>query len=98
MRKVTAKDFARNFGRWREVVQYDTVAVTAHNRVTGFFISIQDYTEYSCLKALAPKERTIQELTEETIKALPHMKMGKESDRLHSLLEIVFLCVKQLDM
>ncbi len=51
---VTATEFAKNFGRYREVVQTEAVEVTSHDRVTGYFIS---RVEYETLQALKQAQR-----------------------------------------
>jgi PHD/YefM family antitoxin component YafN of YafNO toxin-antitoxin module len=48
---VTATEFARNFGRYRDLAQREPVAVTNHDRVTGYFVSAPDFEEYRHLKA-----------------------------------------------
>lgn len=53
MIEVPATEFARNFGRYREEAQRAPVAVVAHHRVTGYFVSARDYGEYQRLKAAA---------------------------------------------
>ncbi len=55
MSAVTATEFTRNFGRYREMAQREPVAVTNHDRVTGYFVSAPDFEEYRRLKALVPK-------------------------------------------
>ena len=45
MREVSATEFARNFGQYREIVQREPVAVTSHGRTTGYFVSPVEYEE-----------------------------------------------------
>ena len=52
MAEVAATEFARNFGRYRELVQREPVAVRVHDRVTGYFVSARDYEEYQRLSPL----------------------------------------------
>ena len=63
MTQVAATEFARNFGRYREEAQREAVAVVAHNRVTGYFVSAHEYEELQRLKALASTALTIEELS-----------------------------------
>jgi PHD/YefM family antitoxin component YafN of YafNO toxin-antitoxin module len=51
MNAVTATEFTRNFGRYRDMAQREPVAVTNHDRVTGYFVSAPDFEEYRRLKA-----------------------------------------------
>ena len=46
MLEVPSSEFSRNFGRYREAAQRAPVAVTNHDRVTGYLISPQEFEEY----------------------------------------------------
>ncbi|MEJ2801066.1 hypothetical protein WAE61_04220 [Comamonadaceae bacterium PP-2] len=52
MMKLTSTEFARNFGLHRENVQLGPIAITAHARITGYFISRRDFEEYLRIKSL----------------------------------------------
>lgn len=84
---VAATEFSKNFGRYREIVQRETVAVTSHERVTGYFVSSNDYEEFMRIKAIMPKAYAVEELSEETIKAIAFSKMSARHDHLNSLLD-----------
>ena len=43
---VTATEFAKNFGKYREIAQREPVAVSSHGRVSGYFISGVEFEEY----------------------------------------------------
>ena len=66
---VTTTEFAKNFGNYREVAQREPVAVTSHERVTGYFLSSHAYEEYMRLKNMLPKAYAIEELPEATVQA-----------------------------
>lgn len=40
---VSATEFSKNFGRYRDTVQREPIAVTSHGRVTGYFLSGVEY-------------------------------------------------------
>lgn len=84
---VPASEFSRNFGKYRDTVQRETVAVTSHERITGYFVSVFEYEEYMKLKAKMPKAYAIEELSEETIQAIANAKMDKRHNHLNSLLD-----------
>ncbi len=84
---VPASEFSKNFGRYREIVQREPVAVTSHNRVTGYFVSGSEYAEYLRLKSQKPKAYAVEELSEATIQAIAASKMGGQHDHLNSLLD-----------
>lgn len=87
MISISATEFAKNFGRYRELVQREPVAVTSHERVTGYFVSCSEYEEYLRLKSMVPKAYAVQELSEETIQAIAASKMDNRHDHLNNLLD-----------
>jgi PHD/YefM family antitoxin component YafN of YafNO toxin-antitoxin module len=84
---VPASEFSKNFGRYRDLVQRETVAVTNHERVTGYFVSTIEYDEFVKLKAMATRALAVEELSEETIKAIANSKMDSRHDHLNALLD-----------
>ena len=87
MTEVAATEFARNFGRYREVVQREAIAVTAHDRITGYFVSAHDYEEYQRLKAMMPLAVAAEELDADTLRSLEESRMDKRYDALDSLMD-----------
>lgn len=84
---VPASEFSKNFGRYREAAQREPVAVTSHERITGYFVSGSDYEAYLRVKAQLPKTVAVEALSEETIQAIAASKMDAKHDHLNSLLE-----------
>jgi len=87
MSHVAATEFARNFGRYREEAQREPVAVVAHNRVTGYFVSARDYDEYQRLKAAASAALAVEELDGATLQALAASRMDARHDHLDALMD-----------
>jgi hypothetical protein len=87
MTEVAATEFARNFGRYREVVQREAIAVKAHDRITGYFVSAHDYDEYQRLKAMMPVALAAEELDDTTLQALSKSKMDKRHAGLNHLMD-----------
>ena len=87
MKEVPATDFARNFGRYREEAQREPVAVMAHDRVTGYFVSARDFEEYQKFKAMMPIALSAGELDEDTVRALSKSKMDKRHAPLDRLMD-----------
>lgn len=83
---VPSTEFAKNFGHYREVVQTDVVAVTSHNRVTGYFVSRAEYEELMRIKLESKKAFAIGELSETTIRAIAASRMDSRHDRLNDLM------------
>jgi len=65
MKIVPASEFSKNFGRYREMAQGEPIAVTSHERVTGYFISSAEYEEYVRLKSMLPKAYAVEEISQE---------------------------------
>lgn len=84
---VPATEFSKNFGRYRELVQREAVAVTSHERVTGYFVSRAEYEQYLQVKSLLPKAYAIEELPNEFVRQLAGSEMDRRHDSLNSLLD-----------
>ena len=87
MTTVAATEFARNFTAMREAAQHAPVAVTAHRRVAGYFLSARDYADYQKLKAWRGEALYVHELGEEDIQALASARMDPRHDHLNALLD-----------
>jgi PHD/YefM family antitoxin component YafN of YafNO toxin-antitoxin module len=84
---VPSSEFSKNFGRYREAAQREPVAITNHDRITGYFISSSEYEDYLRIKAQLPKAYATAELSEETIQAIAASRMDARHDGLNSLLD-----------
>ena len=84
---VTATEFAKNFGRYREAVHREPVAVTSHERIAGYFMSSEDYETYQRLKAMLPKVLAAHEIPEDTLSALQKARMDDRHYHLNGLLD-----------
>ena len=87
MTEVAATEFARNFGRYREIAQRGAIAVRAHDRITGYFVSASDYEEYQRFKAMMPVALAAEELDDDTLRALSETKMDKRHASLNALMD-----------
>lgn len=87
MQTATASEFSKKFGQYREIVQREPIAVTSHDRVTGYFISVREYEELNRIKSLIPKAFAVEELSDELLFAIANSKMDKRHDHLNDLLE-----------
>ena len=84
---VPATEFSKHFGRYRDLVQREPVAVTSHERVTGYFVSRAEYEEYMRIKSLMPKTYAVEELSEDTLRALAASAMDARHASLNRLLD-----------
>jgi hypothetical protein len=87
MIEVPATEFAKHFGRYKDIAQREPVAITSHGRTTGYFVAEHEYAEYQRLKALSRRVYHVSELSEETIKALSNAGMDPAHEHLNTLLD-----------
>jgi PHD/YefM family antitoxin component YafN of YafNO toxin-antitoxin module len=67
MIEIPASEFAKHFGRYKELAQRESVAITSHGRTSGYFVSEHEYAEYQRLKAEARRAYHVSELPPETV-------------------------------
>ncbi len=87
MIKVPSTEFSKNFGKYREAALRAPVAVTSHERVTGYFVSADEYAAYMRMKKRMPKAFAVEELSQETIQAIAKAKMAPRHKRLNALMD-----------
>jgi PHD/YefM family antitoxin component YafN of YafNO toxin-antitoxin module len=87
MIEVSATEFAKNFGRYKEKAQREIIAITSHGRTSGYFLSEHEYLEYMFLKAHSRHAYHISELPEETIAAITKAQMNPSHDHLNALMD-----------
>lgn len=88
MLEVPSTEFAKNFGRYKELAQREPVIITSHGRTSGYFLSEREYVEYQQLKARSRRRAYhISELPDETVAALAAVKMSPEYDYLNALMD-----------
>jgi len=87
MLEVSATNFVKNFGQYRERAQREAIAVTSHGRTSGYFLSEHEYMDYLQLKANARKAYSARELPQDTITALETAQMDSSHDHLNSLMD-----------
>jgi prevent-host-death family protein len=68
MIRVSASEFAKNFGRYKEIAQREPVEITSHNRPSGYLISEAEFAAFKRLKELQPRAISIYELSSEELK------------------------------
>lgn len=87
MIEVSATEFVKNFGQYKERVQREVIAITSHGRKSGYFLSEHEYREYMLLKAHSRHAYHIGELPEETIAAIAKAQMNPSHDHLDALMD-----------
>ncbi len=86
MARVTATEFAKNFGRYREEAQREPIAITSHGRTTGYFVSAHEYAELERLRAYERRAYRLEELPDDVFAAIASAKMDPRHDELDVLL------------
>ena len=79
MVRVTATEFAKNFGRYREEAQREPVAITSHGRTSGYFVSPYEYAELVRLRAFERRVHRIEELPANIVQAISEADDGPET-------------------
>lgn len=87
MRSVSATAFARGFAEIQHEVHRETVAVTSHSRVTGYFLSPEDFAEFEALREKARKSLVVGNLPEATVEALKESRMDDRHAALNALMQ-----------
>jgi PHD/YefM family antitoxin component YafN of YafNO toxin-antitoxin module len=86
MLEVTASEFVKHFGEYKEKVQRQPIAITSHGRTRGYFVSPHEYDEYLKLKSQARQFYGLDDLTDTTIDALSKAEMNTEHSHLNALM------------
>ena len=87
MKPISASEFARNFGRYREAVQRGPVEVTSHGRTSGYFVSAVAFEEYQKLRAMARQAYKVADLPKSFVDALASSRMNPSHNALNALLD-----------
>lgn len=83
---VPASEFTRNFGHYRMVAQRETVAVSSHGRVTGYFVAPEEYEAFQRFKAQRRSFATT-DLSDAEAEAIAATRMDDRHAHLDALLD-----------
>lgn len=86
MTSITATEFAKEFGRYKEEAQREPVAITTHGRISGYFVSAREYAELQRLRALERRAYRLNELPREIVEGIAAARMSPAHDHLNELL------------
>lgn len=87
MAAVSATEFAKSFGRYKEEAQREPVAITSYGRISGYFVSAHEYEELRRLREFERRVYQLKDLPKEVVDAIEASKMDSAHDRLNALLE-----------
>jgi PHD/YefM family antitoxin component YafN of YafNO toxin-antitoxin module len=82
---VSATEFAKNFGRYKEAAQRQPIAITSYGRTSGYFVSAHEYAELQRLRALERRVYRITELPTDIADAIEMAAMNPAHDHLNDL-------------
>lgn len=87
MTAVTATEFAKSFGRYKEEAQRQPVAITSYGRVSGYFVSAREFDELQRLRAFERRVHRIKEIPAEIAEAIEASRMNPAHEHLNALLD-----------
>ena len=87
MTAVTATEFAKSFGRYKEEAQRKPVAITSYGRISGYFVSKRQFDELRRLRAFERRVYRIKNLSTDIAAAIKASKMSPSHDHLNALLD-----------
>ena len=87
MAAITATEFAKSFGRYKEEAQREPVAITSYGRISGYFVSAKEYEELQRLRAFQRRVYRIKSLPPAIAKAIKDSKMDSAHEHLNHLMD-----------
>lgn len=84
--RVPASEFTKNFGRYRLRAQRQTVAVSSHGQITGYFVGAHEYEELLKLKGNRRSFATA-DLSDDKVRTITSSRMDKRHNRLNKMLD-----------
>ena len=84
---ISATEFAKNFGRYKEAAQREPIAITSYGRTSGYFVAAHEYEELQRLRALERRAYRINTLPDEIANAIEIAKMDPAHNHLNKLLQ-----------
>ena len=87
MAAITATEFAKSFGRYKEEAQREPVAITSYGRVSGYFVSANEYEELRRLREFERRVYWLKGLPKDVADAIKKARMDSSHDHLNALLD-----------
>jgi PHD/YefM family antitoxin component YafN of YafNO toxin-antitoxin module len=87
MTAVSATEFAKSFGRYKEEAQRQPIAITSYGRVSGYFVSAREFEELQRLRAFERRVLRIKDLPADLSTAIKASKMDPAHEHLNALLD-----------
>jgi PHD/YefM family antitoxin component YafN of YafNO toxin-antitoxin module len=87
MTAITATEFAKSFGRYKEEAQREPVAITSYGRISGYFVSAREYEELRRLREFERRVYRLKGLPKGVAEAIKKARMDSSHDPLNELLD-----------
>lgn len=84
---VAATEFCRNFATYQRRVQREPIQVRSHEKVTGYYISAEDYGRIERILAASRRAYHPTELPPDLMAAVRAARMGPEHEYLNELMD-----------
>lgn len=84
---VAATEFCRNFATYQRQVQREPIEVRSHDKVTGYYVSPEDYDRMQRILAAARRAYHPSELPQHVKAAISSARMDPRHDHLNELLK-----------
>jgi hypothetical protein len=84
---VAATEFQRNFATYQRRVQREPIQVRAHEKVTGYYISAEDYERVERILAASRRAYHPSELPPHLKAALQNSRMDPRHNHLNALMD-----------
>ena len=84
---VTATEFCRNFATYQRRVQREPIQVRSYEKVTGYYVSSDDFERVEKILAASRRAYHPSELPAPLKEAIHNARMHSRHDHLNSLME-----------
>ena len=86
---VAATEFCRNFATYQRRVQREPIEVRSHEKVTGYYVSAEDFQRVEDILTSSRRPYHPTELPSHLLAAVRDARMASEHDHLNSLMDDV---------
>lgn len=84
---VAATEFCRNFATYQRRVQREPIQVRSHDKVTGYYVSAEDFERIERILASSRQPYHPTELPAHLKAAIREARMASEHEHLNSLMD-----------
>jgi len=84
---VAATEFCRNFSSYQRKVQREPIEVRSHDKVTGYYVSAEDYERMQRVLAASRRAYHPSELPEPLMEAISNARVDSKWDHLNALMD-----------